>query len=173
MPELTERLADASKQKLRTVQEYFSLAGKALRFAFVRPFYAQDLVQQMDEIGVKSLGIVLLTCGGVLALTCISLFVVRGRGTPAPFDPPRVFVAVGPYTLVRNPMYVGGWLMLAGLGLWLRSPAIVLFSTLWLAAAHLFVVMYEERTLRKTFDGSYERYVQTVLRWLPTQTSRT
>ena len=119
------------------------------------------------------LGIVLLACGGVLALTCIGLFVVRGRGTPAPFDPPRVFVAVGPYTLVRNPMYVGGWLMLAGLGLWLRSPAIVLFSTLWLAAAHLFVVMYEERTLRKTFDGSYERYVQTVPRWLPTRTSRT
>jgi phospholipid/cholesterol/gamma-HCH transport system permease protein len=71
LPALTERLADASKRKLRTVQEYFSLAGKSLRFAFVRPFYAQDLVQQMDEIGVKSLGIVLLTgffTGMVLAL---------------------------------------------------------------------------------------------------------
>ena len=71
MPALTERLADASKQKLRTVQDYFGLAGKALRFAFVRPFYHQDLVQQMDEIGVKSLGIVLLTgffTGMVLAL---------------------------------------------------------------------------------------------------------
>ena len=71
MPALTERFTDASKQKLRTVQEYFSLAGKALRFAFARPFYAQDLIQQMDEIGVKSLGIVLLTgffTGMVLAL---------------------------------------------------------------------------------------------------------
>jgi phospholipid/cholesterol/gamma-HCH transport system permease protein len=71
LPALTERLADASKHKLRSVQEYFGLAGKALRFAFVRPFYAQDLVQQMDEIGVKSLGIVLLTgffTGMVLAL---------------------------------------------------------------------------------------------------------
>jgi phospholipid/cholesterol/gamma-HCH transport system permease protein len=68
---LTERLADASKQKLRSVQEYFALAGKALRFAFARPFYGQDLIQQMDEIGVKSLGIVLLTgffTGMVLAL---------------------------------------------------------------------------------------------------------
>jgi phospholipid/cholesterol/gamma-HCH transport system permease protein len=71
LPALTERLADASKQKLRSVQDYFGLAGKALRFAFVRPFYHQDLVQQMDEIGVKSLGIVLLTgffTGMVLAL---------------------------------------------------------------------------------------------------------
>ena len=42
-----------------------------MRFIFARPFYAQDLVQQMDEIGVKSLGIVLLTgffTGMVLAL---------------------------------------------------------------------------------------------------------
>jgi phospholipid/cholesterol/gamma-HCH transport system permease protein len=71
LPALTERLADASKNRLRSVQEYFTLAGKALRFAFVRPFYGQDLVQQMDEIGVKSLGIVLLTgffTGMVLAL---------------------------------------------------------------------------------------------------------
>jgi phospholipid/cholesterol/gamma-HCH transport system permease protein len=71
LPAFAERLADASKQKLRTVQEYFGLASKALRFAFVRPFYHQDLVQQMDEIGVKSLGIVLLTgffTGMVLAL---------------------------------------------------------------------------------------------------------
>ena len=71
MPALTARFADASKNKLRTVQEYFTLASKALRFAFVRPFYALDLVQQMDEIGVKSLGIVLLTgffTGMVLAL---------------------------------------------------------------------------------------------------------
>jgi phospholipid/cholesterol/gamma-HCH transport system permease protein len=66
-----DRLATAAKQKAHTVQEYFSLAGKALRFAFARPFYIQDLIQQMDEIGVKSLGIVLLTgffTGMVLAL---------------------------------------------------------------------------------------------------------
>src|SRR6476661_2444374 len=71
LPALADRIADSSKQKLRTVQEYFSLAGKALRFAFARPFYTQDFVQQMDEIGVKSLGIVLLTgffTGMVLAL---------------------------------------------------------------------------------------------------------
>ena len=71
MPALTERLTDASKHKLRSVQEYFSLAGKALRFVFARPFYGQDLVQQMDAIGVQSLGIVLLTgffTGMVLAL---------------------------------------------------------------------------------------------------------
>ena len=70
-PALTDRLASATKAKLDTVQSYFSLAGRAIGFIFARPFYAQDWVQQMDEIGVKSLGIVLLTgffTGMVLAL---------------------------------------------------------------------------------------------------------
>ena len=71
MPPLTDRFAQAIKSRLRTVQEYFSLAGRAIGFIFVRPFYLQDFIQQMDEIGVKSLGIVLLTgffTGMVLAL---------------------------------------------------------------------------------------------------------
>ena len=71
LPPLTARLAQASKAKLRTVQDYFSLTGRALGFIFARPFYGQDVIQQMDEIGVKSLGIVLLTgffTGMVLAL---------------------------------------------------------------------------------------------------------
>jgi phospholipid/cholesterol/gamma-HCH transport system permease protein len=68
---LLTRLNDAAKSKVLTLQEYFVLAGKSLRFIFARPFYGQDVIQQMDEIGVKSLGIVLLTglfTGMVLAL---------------------------------------------------------------------------------------------------------
>ena len=71
LPPFTDRLAQTTKAKLRAVQDYFSLAGRAIGFIFARPFYAQDVVQQMDEIGVKSLGIVLLTgffTGMVLAL---------------------------------------------------------------------------------------------------------
>ena len=71
MSALLTRLNDAAKGKVLTLQEYFILAGKSLRFIFARPFYGQDVVQQMDEIGVKSLGIVLLTglfTGMVLAL---------------------------------------------------------------------------------------------------------
>jgi phospholipid/cholesterol/gamma-HCH transport system permease protein len=71
LPAFLTHLNDAAKSKVLTLQEYFVLAGKSLRFIFARPFYAQDVVQQMDEIGVKSLGIVLLTglfTGMVLAL---------------------------------------------------------------------------------------------------------
>ena len=71
MPPIFTRINDAAKAKVLVLQDYFILAGKSLRFIFARPFYAQDVIQQMDEIGVKSLGIVLLTglfTGMVLAL---------------------------------------------------------------------------------------------------------
>jgi phospholipid/cholesterol/gamma-HCH transport system permease protein len=71
LPALLTRINEAAKAKVLTLQEYFILAGKSLRFIFARPFYGQDVIQQMDEIGVKSLGIVLLTglfTGMVLAL---------------------------------------------------------------------------------------------------------
>jgi phospholipid/cholesterol/gamma-HCH transport system permease protein len=70
-PGFFQRVNNAAKEKVLTVQEYFILAWNAIRFIFARPFYATDLVQQMDEIGVKSLGIVVLTglfTGMVLAL---------------------------------------------------------------------------------------------------------
>jgi phospholipid/cholesterol/gamma-HCH transport system permease protein len=68
---LFDRFANRTKANLLSIQEYFTLAFKSLRFIFARPFYAQDTIQQMEEIGVKSLGIVLLTgffTGMVLAL---------------------------------------------------------------------------------------------------------
>ena len=71
MPTFVERLNTTAKEKVSAIQAYFTLAWNALRFMFARPFYGGDVIQQMDEIGVKSLGIVLLTgffTGMVLAL---------------------------------------------------------------------------------------------------------
>jgi phospholipid/cholesterol/gamma-HCH transport system permease protein len=68
---LLERLNNAAKRGVYSLQEFFVLAGKALGFVFVKPFYGADAIQQMDAIGVGSLGIVLLTgffTGMVLAL---------------------------------------------------------------------------------------------------------
>ena len=112
-------------------------------------------------------GIIVIMVGGILALTCIGMFVVRGRGTPAIFDAPRVFVAVGPYRYVRNPMYIGGWLVLSGFGLYQRSVSILLFGALCLVLVHLFVVFFEEPGLRRRFGASYGDYCNAVPRWIP------
>lgn len=76
---------------------------------------------------------------------------------------------VGFYRYVRNPMYVGffvGWV-----GLWVvfgrsRLAAIVVAVAVVLGVA-LFVQLYEEPTLRRTFGEDYQEYCRNVRRWLP------
>jgi protein-S-isoprenylcysteine O-methyltransferase Ste14 len=105
--------------------------------------------------------------GAILVLVCAGVFIIRGRGTPAIFDAPRVFVAIGPYRYVRNPMYIGGLILLLGLGLYLGSIAILLLALLLSGLVHLFVLFYEEPTLMRRFGRSYEEYLRSVRRWMP------
>ena len=112
-------------------------------------------------------GYLALAIGGVIAGWCIGAFIVRGRGTPALFDAPRRLVAVGPYRFVRNPMYIGGALLLLGFGLQLQSPAVVLFVPAWWLLFHLVVVLYEEARLRGKFGADYEAYCRRTPRWIP------
>jgi protein-S-isoprenylcysteine O-methyltransferase Ste14 len=115
---------------------------------------------------LRPVGFVLAPAGVLLAALCIAAFVTRGRGTPAPFDPPRTFVASGPYRYVRNPMYLGAAAAILGAGLALSSPSIVLLAVAFLLVAHLFVVFYEEPALASRFGDSYLRYKSSVHRWL-------
>jgi protein-S-isoprenylcysteine O-methyltransferase Ste14 len=116
---------------------------------------------------LKVPGTILIVGGGVLALSCIALFAVKGKGTPAPFDAPRQFVAVGPYRYVRNPMYVGAFAVILGFGLWMNSAVILIFGLPWLLLAHAFVLVYEEPVLREKFGDSYKNYCSSVQRWFP------
>jgi protein-S-isoprenylcysteine O-methyltransferase Ste14 len=107
--------------------------------------------------------------GFAVALRCVWDFGWTGRGTPAPFAPPRRLVVTGFYRYVRNPMYVGfatGWI-----GLWVifghASPAAIAVAVAVALGVHLFVAFYEEPTLRKKFGADYEVYCRNVHRWLP------
>ena len=102
-----------------------------------------------------------------IALWCIFTFATIGRGTPAPFDPPRRLVIRGPYRFVRNPMYIGAGLALASAALFYESWPLLVYSGLFFLATHVFVVWYEEPTLRRTFGREYEVYCQGVGRWWP------
>ncbi len=115
----------------------------------------------------EMLGIIFTGLGGVLVLLCAGVFIVRGRGTPAPFDPPEEIVAIGPYKYVRNPMYIGAWTVLIGFGLYARSHSILLFSLGWFLLVHMFVVFFEEPNLKRRFGATYGEYCRTVPRWIP------
>jgi protein-S-isoprenylcysteine O-methyltransferase Ste14 len=117
-------------------------------------------------VWLRLMGWPLALAGTLLTALCIGTFVTRGRGTPAPFDPPREFVASGPYRYVRNPMYIGAASVILGAGLILSSVSIVILAFAFLAIMHLFVVIHEESALAERFGDSYLRYKSSVHRWL-------
>ncbi len=112
-------------------------------------------------------GMVIGAAGAAVALWCIFTFASVGRGTPAPFDPPRRLVIQGPYRFVRNPMYIGAGLALVGAALFYESLPLLGYAGLFFLATHLFVVGYEEPALRRTFGQDYEAYCRQVRRWWP------
>ncbi len=132
--------------------------------ASVRPLDARIPVVLPDW--VRPIGFGVGAAGAALAGTCIVTFLTRGRGTPAPFDPPRVFVASGPYRYLRNPMYFGAAAVILGAGLVLSSPSIALLAFAFVLAMHLFVVRYEEPALARKFGVPYDQYLSSVRRWL-------
>lgn len=122
-----------------------------------------------DVIGLPEIvGLVGVALGGTLAIACIVTFAVIGKGTPAPFDPPRRLVIAGPYRWVRNPMYIGAGIALLGAALFYQSTALALYALGFLVITHLFVTLYEEPHLRRIFGPSYDEYRRTVHRWIPT-----
>jgi protein-S-isoprenylcysteine O-methyltransferase Ste14 len=112
-------------------------------------------------------GLLLMALGAGLLATCIWEFARRGRGTLSPADPPRHLVVSGLYRYVRNPMYLSVTLLVLGELLLTWSRPLLVYWGVWFAAVNLFVMAYEEPTLRRQFGAEYERYTREVGRWLP------
>ena len=111
---------------------------------------------------------VALIIGGLLLYgICQWAFAAVGRGTPGPWDAPRRFVAVGPYRWVRNPIYIAAVVVLVGETWLFMSLALLVYAIFAAVGCHLFVVLYEEPTLRRRFGPEYELYQRNVRRWIP------
>jgi len=152
---------------IRTVTYATLFVGLVLVFVPAR-ILSWSGVGPVGKIGVLHVeGMVAAAGGAVLALWCVLTFALTGRGTPAPFDPPRRLVVRGPYRVVRNPMYIGASLALAGAALFYRSLPLLGYTAVFLLITHVFVVLYEEPTLRRTFAAEYETYCRRVRRWWP------
>lgn len=134
-------------------------------FAFVLPWILISVDPWRGE--GWAWGFVVLGCGLAILLWCVRDFYVSGRGTLAPWDPPRHLVAVGLYRFTRNPMYIGVLTLLGGWGLAFGSP---LIGGYWIALAvgfHLRVILHEEPWLAKRFASEWAAYSAAVPRWLP------
>lgn len=149
-----------------------SLLVGALFFAlwfWLLPAWLGFQVEASNSARWRWLAAIPSVLGFSVALRCVWDFGWTGRGTPAPFIPPQLLVVVGFYRYVRNPMYVGfaaGWV-----GLWIvfgHANATLIAAVAALAlGVHLFVMFYEEPTLRRKFGADYEEYCRNVRRWWP------
>lgn len=140
------------------------LPARVLEWSGVTPPPGRGLVQVA--------GVIVGLLGAALAVWCILTFSLVGRGTPAPFDPPRRLVVGGPYRRIRNPMYLGAALALAGAALYYKSLALLAYLVGFLFATNLMVLMYEEPTLQRLFGTDYEEYCTRVGRWWPRRERR-
>ena len=112
-------------------------------------------------------GLVVVLAGAFILVWCVRDFYVSGKGTLAPWNPPKNLVIVGLYRFVRNPMYLGVLLLVLGWSLFLVSPIIAIYAIVLILGFHLRVTIYEEPWLEAQFGEAWRVYKNTVPRWLP------
>ena len=147
---------------LRALAAFLALPGVV---AFLVPLLiAAPAVR--DRAPFRLMALVPLLAGSALLLWCVRLFLVRGKGTLAPWDPPRQLVVSGPYAFSRNPMYVGVLLILIGWAVGFHSLWLLLYAAIVLVAFHLRIRLHEEPWLRETYHEKWTRYASHVPRWV-------
>jgi pimeloyl-ACP methyl ester carboxylesterase/protein-S-isoprenylcysteine O-methyltransferase Ste14 len=146
---------------IRALLAFIALPGVV---AFLAP--ALLVWAQRDERPFRALGLLPLAAGAALLLWCVREFYVSGKGTLAPWHPPRHLVSSGPYRASRNPMYLAVGLILAGWTVGVQTLAIGLYTVTVMVAFHLRVVFGEEPHLARTFRQEWTRYTSRVPRWI-------
>jgi protein-S-isoprenylcysteine O-methyltransferase Ste14 len=119
------------------------------------------------RIGGSAFGFVLLGIGFLLLLWCVRDFFVAGRGTLAPWDPPKHLVVVGLYRFVRNPMYIAVVTIVIGWSVASGSRLQIWYGVLLAFGFHLRVIYHEEPWLSRQFGDEWADYATSVARWLP------
>jgi len=103
----------------------------------------------------------------LILLEAFARFALQGIGTPAPVSPTRHLVVTGFYRFVRNPMYVAVVAAILGQSMNLGNLMLVLYAAVVWIVTNLFIVIYEEPTLRRKFGNEYADFRANVPRWIP------
>ena len=148
----------------------FFLVGPGLE-AGVGPFLLTSGFETggaWDEVlAPRVAGGILIAAGLAVLLHTFARFVAEGRGTPTPAAPTRRLVVTGAYRHVRNPMYVATAAVIAGEGLLLSQPILLLGAAVYLVALATLVRRVEEPRLRERFGAEYDAYRAQVRGWVP------
>jgi protein-S-isoprenylcysteine O-methyltransferase Ste14 len=113
------------------------------------------------------MGALLMLAGVLLLMDAFARFALQGLGTPAPIFPTRHLVVSGSYRYVRNPMYVAVVSLVVGQGLLFGNVRVLIYGLCVWLVMHIFVLIYEEPTMRKSFPANYALFSAHVPRWVP------
>jgi protein-S-isoprenylcysteine O-methyltransferase Ste14 len=116
---------------------------------------------------LQALGLASIAGGLFLLVECFGRFALEGRGTPAPLAPPNRLIVTGPYRRVRNPMYVAVVALILGQAALFGDVRLLAYAAAVWLGFHLFVLIYEEPTLRRAFPKDYAAFTAAVPRWRP------
>lgn len=137
-------------------------------FTFYAPFWIATWIPPLFSLGVlRYIAIPLWISGAWMIIHCCISLITKGRGTPAHMDPPKQFVTTGFFRYVRNPIYLGALLALAGHILWSGSVVVIAYFLCYLIAFHILITVFEEPILRDKFGAAYDEYLKRVPRWIP------
>lgn len=120
--------------------------------------------------GLRVVGGLVIVAGVTVLVECFVRFALQGRGTPAPVLQTERLVVTGWYRFVRNPMYVAVVAVILGQVLLLGNMRLLIYGAAVALGFHLFVLLYEEPTLRRRYGEEYEAYCSGVGRWWPRST---
>ncbi|HSR89918.1 MAG TPA: isoprenylcysteine carboxylmethyltransferase family protein [Gemmatimonadales bacterium] len=121
----------------------------------------------LTQVALQACGMAILAVGILLFSTSLRRFITEGRGTLAPWDPPRHLVVAGPYRHVRNPMISGVLLVLIGEALLLLSWHHAAWALIFFMINAIYIPLLEEPFLAERFGESYREYCRHVPRLLP------
>ena len=144
---------------LRAVFAFLALPGLV---AFAIPV----LLSRSENGAFHQVGTGPIVAGTAMLLWCVRDFYIAGKGTLAPWSPPRQLVCVGLYRVSRNPMYVSVLFILCGWALGFRSGSMWIYTAVVAVAFHLRVVIFEEPLLARAHGEDWQRYRARVPRWL-------
>ncbi|MFC2017158.1 methyltransferase family protein [Chloroflexota bacterium] len=114
-----------------------------------------------------SLSIILLSLGWLVCLWTALSF-LRNRGTPVPFNPPLKLIITGLYSHIRNPMLLGLFIFMLGLGVLFGSLSLIfIFTPLFVLVNVLYLKAIEEKEMEKKFGAEYVEYKKKVPMFIP------
>jgi protein-S-isoprenylcysteine O-methyltransferase Ste14 len=118
-------------------------------------------------LAVQIVGLQAVGAGIALFVWSLRRFATDGRGTLAPWDPPKMLVVRGPYQYVRNPMISGVMFVLVGEALVLLSWPHAAWAAMFVVLNLVHIPLIEEPRLLRRFGPGYEVYRQAVPRFFP------